>query len=52
MGDDAVDPLSKYIDSEHKGGLSELIAVRPLIAIGGRITEAPLQPCSQCDRRE
>src|SRR6266568_8458745 len=43
MGELAVVPLSRSVDSERKDGFSELIAVRLLAAIGGQIVEVPLR---------
>ncbi len=42
MGEGAVVPLSRYVDTD-KDGFSDLMAVRLLLAIGGPTTEAPLR---------
>ena len=52
LGERAISPLAAYLDSEQKDGLTQLFAVKFLMAIGGPSTFAPLQRASAEDQWE
>jgi hypothetical protein len=50
IGPDAVEPLSRLLDSEYKNGLVQLLAVKFLIGIGGTSVLEPLVRATNKDQ--
>lgn len=52
LGEKAIVPLAKYLELERKDGLTQLFAVKFLMAIGGRSTLGPLKRAFAQDQWE
>src|SRR6266478_5069527 len=52
LGKEAVAPLAKYLDLQQKNGLTQLFAVKFLMAIGGSSTLGPLKRAFAQDQWE